>query len=109
MLELPKKELLRIDEVATFFSVTDRCIRLWIAHGHLVAEKIVGSVRVTRESVLRCRFANQGVTIDPEITDEELKHISKNEGISLLNGGKAEPEPEINQAPAKKGRPSSKK
>ena len=57
MLELPQKELLRVDEVANFFSVTDRCIRLWIEHGHLTAEKIVGSIRVTRESVLKCRFA----------------------------------------------------
>jgi len=57
MLELPKKELLRVDEVATYFSITDRCVRLWIEHGHLKAEKIVGTIRITRESVLKCRFA----------------------------------------------------
>lgn len=51
---LPKKELFRIDEVATFASVTDRCIRLWIEHGHLEAVKIVGGVRVKRDSIIRC-------------------------------------------------------
>lgn len=90
MLELPKKELLRVDEVANFFSVTDRCIRLWIEHGHLTAEKIVGSIRITRDSVLRCRFAKQVVN---EVPEEE----------------KNEPEPEINPAPAKRGRPSSRR
>jgi len=53
---LPKKALYRVDEAARYFSVTDRCIRLWIEHGHLTAEKIVGSIRITRESILRCRF-----------------------------------------------------
>ena len=65
MLELPKKELLRVDEVAEYFSVTDRCIRLWIEHGHLKSEKIVGSVRITRDSVLNCRFSKKSVTIEP--------------------------------------------
>lgn len=57
MIDLPKKDLLRVDEVASYFSVTPRTIYLWIEHGHLVAEKIVGCVRVTRKSVLKCRFA----------------------------------------------------
>jgi len=89
MLELPKKELLRVDEVANFFSVTDRCIRLWIAHGHLVSEKIVGSIRVTRESVLKCRFANQAI----------IEQVEE----------KAEPESNINPVPVKRGRPASKR
>lgn len=55
---LPKKSLFRIDEVATYFSVTDRTIRLWIEHGQLQSEMIVGSVRIPRASVLRCRFNN---------------------------------------------------
>ena len=53
---LPDKSLFRLDEVADYFSVTERTIRLWIDHGHLAGEKIVGSVRVPRESILRCRF-----------------------------------------------------
>jgi excisionase family DNA binding protein len=53
---LPKKELFRVEEVAEYFGVTERTIRLWIEHGHLDKEKIVGIVRVPRRSILRCRF-----------------------------------------------------
>jgi excisionase family DNA binding protein len=54
---LPDKELLRVEEVADYFSVTNKTIYLWIENDHLVAEKIAGSVvRITRESVLKCRF-----------------------------------------------------
>jgi len=54
--DLADKPLFRIDEVATFFDVSVRTIRLWIDHGHLKAEKIVGSVRIPRESIIKCRF-----------------------------------------------------
>ena len=53
---LPKKDLFRIDEVAEYFSVTDRCIQLWIAHGHLEKDPTPGRTRISRESILRCRF-----------------------------------------------------
>lgn len=54
---LPKKDLFRIDEVADYFGVTKSAIRLWIAHGHLSAEKIAsGSIRIGRDSILNCRF-----------------------------------------------------
>lgn len=53
---LPNKSLFRINEVADYFSVTERCIRLWLDHGHLEKEKIVGVVRIPRSSILRCRF-----------------------------------------------------
>lgn len=53
---LVKKSLFRIDEAASYFGVTDRCIRLWIEHGHLEREKVVGSIRISRDSILRCRF-----------------------------------------------------
>ena len=56
MNKLPEKELLRVDEVAEYFSVTEKTIRLWIDHGHLIAEKIVGIVRIPRESIIKCRF-----------------------------------------------------
>lgn len=56
---LPKKELFRIDEVANYFNVSERTIRLWIEHGHLACEKIVGSIRVSRASILKCRFRKQ--------------------------------------------------
>jgi len=88
LLELPKKELLRVDEVAMYFSVSDRCVRLWIDHGHLVAEKIVGSIRVTRDSVLKCRFANQQV---PPPSNKETDWQ----------------EPDADKTPIKRGRPSS--
>ena len=52
---LPEKELLRVDEVADYFSVTERTIRYWIKKGHLVVIKIVGSIRITRESVLKMK------------------------------------------------------
>ena len=53
---LPNKSLFRIDEVANYFSVSERTIWLWIEHGHLVSEKIIGITRVPRESILHCRF-----------------------------------------------------
>ena len=56
---LPKKELFRVDEVASYFGISERCVRLWIDHGHLQCEKIVGSIRITRGSILRCRFRNK--------------------------------------------------
>ncbi|MDD5775513.1 MAG: helix-turn-helix domain-containing protein [Candidatus Omnitrophica bacterium] len=56
MTTLPEKELLRVDEVADFFSVTERTIRGWIESGRLEAEKIVGTVRIKRESVEKCRL-----------------------------------------------------
>jgi excisionase family DNA binding protein len=56
---LPKKDLLRIDEVASYFSVEDQTIRLWIAHGHLIAEKHRGTLRVRRQSVVECRMKNR--------------------------------------------------
>lgn len=49
---LENKSLFRVDEVASYFSVTDRCVRLWISHGHIKAKKIVGGVRLTRDSIL---------------------------------------------------------
>ena len=49
---LPDKQLFRVDEVATIFDVSRSTIYLWIAHGHLTAEKYVGTIRVTRKSIL---------------------------------------------------------
>lgn len=60
MLELPKKKLLRVEEVAAFFSVTNRTIYLWIEHGHLEAERTPGRcIRVLRDSVIKCRLPYQ--------------------------------------------------
>lgn len=52
---LPNKELLRVEEVATYFSVTNRTIYLWIEHGYLEAKRTPGkSIRILRESVKNC-------------------------------------------------------
>jgi len=56
MNELPDKALFRVDEVAAYFSVTERTIRLWIEHKYLEYEKIVGVIRIPREAILKCRF-----------------------------------------------------
>ena len=53
---LPDKDLFRIDEVARYFSVSERTIWLWIQHGKLQTKKMVGSTRVLKDSILKWRF-----------------------------------------------------
>ena len=55
---LPKKNSFRIDETARYFEVDNSTVRNWIDHGHLQAEKVVGTIMITRKSILKCRFAN---------------------------------------------------
>jgi excisionase family DNA binding protein len=59
MNELPKKPLLRVDEVAAYFDVTEKTIYLWIEHGLLEAEKYKRVIRVTRESIKNFRLASK--------------------------------------------------
>jgi excisionase family DNA binding protein len=59
MTTLPEKELLRVDEVAQYFSISRSTVYLWIEHGILIAEKYRGIIRVPRESVIKCRLANK--------------------------------------------------
>ena len=59
MTTLPEKELLRVDEVAQYFSISRSTVYLWIDHGILIAEKYRGIIRVPRESVIKCRLANK--------------------------------------------------
>lgn len=56
---LPDKSLFRIDEVATYFSVSERTVRLWIDHGHFKVEKLHGTIRVLRESILNFRLRSR--------------------------------------------------
>lgn len=108
MLELPKKELLRVDECSSYFSVSDRTIRLWAEHGHLEAVKIVGSVRITRESALKCRF---GVRKDADSEVDQV--IDAFAGVSPIDEPEIpiteeiNPEPPIEAVPAKRGRPKA--
>jgi len=53
---LPKKNSFRVEETARYFDVSERTVRLWIQHGHLASEKVVGTIMITRKSILRCRF-----------------------------------------------------
>jgi excisionase family DNA binding protein len=59
MNDLPKKELLRVEDVAAYFDVSRSTIYLWIDHGILLAEKYRGVIRVPRESVEKCRMAHR--------------------------------------------------
>jgi excisionase family DNA binding protein len=54
---LPEKVLLRVEEVAQYFDVDRRTVYLWIENGHLETEDTPsGFMRITKESVDRCRF-----------------------------------------------------
>lgn len=59
MVDLTKKPLLRVDEVASYFDVTEKTIYLWIDHGLLEAEKYKRVIRITRESILKFRLASK--------------------------------------------------
>jgi excisionase family DNA binding protein len=59
MINLPNKDLFRVDEVAIYFGVSRSTIYLWIDHGILCAEKYRGTIRVPKESVEKCRILNK--------------------------------------------------
>jgi excisionase family DNA binding protein len=59
MVDLPKKPLWRVDEVAAHFDVSPRTIYLWIDHGLLEAEKPSGVIRIPRESIINFRLASK--------------------------------------------------
>ena len=54
---LPDKKLLRVYEVAQYFGVHERTIRLWIDHGKLIAEKPAGIIFISRESIQKFRLS----------------------------------------------------
>lgn len=57
---LPNKDFFRIDEVARYFDVSDRTVRMWIDHGHFETERLGGTIiRVLRDSVLRFRLKSR--------------------------------------------------
>lgn len=53
---LPKKPFFRIDEVAQYFDVSESCIRVWLDHKILEKFQVKNVVRISRESILQCRF-----------------------------------------------------
>lgn len=55
---LPDKSNFRPDEVAYYFGVVRSTIYNWIDNGILDASKIKGTIRISREAILRCRFIN---------------------------------------------------
>ena len=90
---LANKDLFRVDEVAAYFSVEDRTIRLWIQHGHLESEKLAsGTIRITKKSILKCRMGG-----DTRIKSQTIgivgKPVVKPEVVAEKIA--TEPEPEI--------------
>ncbi len=55
--DLPDKKLLRVDEAAIYFDVDERTIREWIRLKKLVGEKLGGTVRISRQSIINFRLA----------------------------------------------------
>ena len=45
-----------VDEAARFLGVEEACARLWFDHGHLKGINDLGFIRVSRASILGCRF-----------------------------------------------------
>ena len=56
---LPNRDLFRISEVADYFSVTERTIRLWVDHGHFQIEKHRGTIWIPRGSILQFRIRSR--------------------------------------------------
>ena len=52
MNQLPDKELLRPDEVAAYYSVSEKTVRGWIATGKLMAVKVVKGWRIHKQDAL---------------------------------------------------------
>lgn len=55
-LDLPDKRMFRIPEVAKYFNVNDRTIRMWMKDRKIKYEKIGGSIRISRQAILDFRL-----------------------------------------------------
>lgn len=49
--DLPKKNLLRVNEAAVYFGVCERTIREWISKDKLKATKPAGTIFISREAI----------------------------------------------------------
>ena len=57
MLNLPNKDLLRVDEVATYYQVSIRTVYTWIELGKLKAVKVAGKiVRIKRNEAIKIQI-----------------------------------------------------
>ena len=51
-INLPNKPLLRIDEVAGYFDVSERTVRRWIEKNRVRSIRVGGTIRVYKDSVV---------------------------------------------------------
>jgi excisionase family DNA binding protein len=79
--DLPDKTLLRVDEVAGFFSVTERTVYRWCEEGSLESTLINGKLlRILRQSVLKMVEAGKDYQMQPSVPDispKKRKVLSK--------------------------------
>jgi excisionase family DNA binding protein len=59
MADLPEKKMLNVPEASDYFGVEERTLRTWIKKGLLKAEKLAGSVRISREAIKEFRLKGQ--------------------------------------------------
>ena len=74
--ELPKRELLRIDEVAVFMGVTKQTIRSWYPE-KLQGTNVSGVIRIYRQSVIDLVVSNNGRKKSDETPEEVETKIKK--------------------------------
>jgi excisionase family DNA binding protein len=51
MSTLPEKDLLTVDEVAEYFTITTKTVYRWIEKGALISIKVGGIIRIPRNSL----------------------------------------------------------
>ncbi len=51
--DLPNKPLLRVEEVAAYWTVTTRTVYSWVQHGLMESVRTPRGIRITRESAVK--------------------------------------------------------
>lgn len=59
--ELPKKELLRPDEVAKYFSVSVRTVLRWVREKKIKAVRVVGVTRIPKKEVIKAQKCKDNI------------------------------------------------
>ena len=62
--EVPSKPVFGVNEAAYQLGVSTGTIRLWIDHGKLGYEKIIGSIRIPRSEIIRLRIEGRRAAED---------------------------------------------